>query len=74
MKRGRRRDPEPDPEPRHGTTSESMISWSCMCTEHWYNEKLRHSDGTQKTDEELVIEKDEAFAHHLREMEREGYA
>lgn len=45
-----------------------------MCTEHWYNEKLRHPDGTQKTDEELVIEKDEAFAHHLREMERKGYS
>lgn len=27
-----------------------------------------------KSDRDLEIERDEAFAHHVREMERQGYA
>lgn len=70
----KRPEPEPEPESKHGTTAESMISWRCRCGEPWYNEKLRNADGTQKTDEQLVIEKDEAFLNHVREMEHRGYA
>ena len=65
----RQRRPEPPPEPRHGTTSEGMIRWSCRCGGSWYNEQLKG-----KTDEQLIVERDEAFLNHVREMERQGYA
>lgn len=68
-----RRKREPKPEPKHGTTSESMVAWRCKCGGCWRNDNLRHGDGQQKTDEELVVERDEAFLTHVREMEKGGF-
>ncbi|MDD5302043.1 MAG: hypothetical protein PHS14_02955 [Elusimicrobia bacterium] len=70
----RKKKPEPLPEPRHGTTSESMVAWTCRCGGRWMNERMRKEGGVQKTDAELVIERDSAFLDHVREMERQGYA
>lgn len=67
MSRKPRRDPPA--EPKHGTTSEGMIRWSCRCGAFWYNEQLKG-----KSDEDLIIERDSAFLNHVREMEREGFA
>lgn len=55
-------------EPIHRISFESMVAWGCLCGGRWMNEHLK-----DKTDEELLIERDEAFAFHLREMERQGY-
>lgn len=66
----RRKRRESPPEPRCGTTSESMVAWTCRCGGRWMNEKLRKEDGVQKTDEELIIERDSAFLNHVREVER----
>ena len=45
-----------------------MIAWGCICGGRWMNESLKG-----KTDEALLIERDEAFAQHEREMELKGF-
>ncbi len=67
MSRTRKR--KQPPEPKHGTTAEAMISWSCKCGGRWMNEQLKG-----KSDEQLIVERDEAFMRHVREMEQAGYA
>ena len=52
---------------RCGTTSESMIAFSCVCGFRWHNEKLKG-----KTDEALIVERDEAFMFHVDAMEQLG--
>lgn len=49
-------------------TAKSMVAYSCACGARWLNEFLRG-----KSDEDLIIEREEAFATHLREMERQGF-
>ena len=62
---------------RHVPSYESMIAWGCVCGARWMNEELRRPDGSgarvQKSDEELIEERDIAFAEHEREMKAKGY-
>jgi hypothetical protein len=54
--------------PIHKVSFESMMAWGCLCGARWMNEHLRG-----KSDEDLIVERDEAFARHEREMERQGF-
>lgn len=59
--------PQP-PEPKHGTTSESMVAWTCKCGGRWANDRLKG-----KTDGELIIERDLAFERHVEDMQGGGF-
>ncbi len=59
---------KPKQPPIHKISFESLVSWGCLCGGRWYNEHLK-----DKTDEDLVIEGQETYAAHLREMERQGF-
>lgn len=51
--------------PIHQISFESLISFGCICGFRWMNEYLHG-----KSDDDLIIEREEVFASHLREMER----
>lgn len=57
----------PPPPPRHLPSFESLIAWGCICGGRWMNEHLKG-----KSDSDLEIERDEAFARHELEMELQG--
>jgi len=54
--------------PEHRMTSWSMIAFTCNCGGRWMNENLKG-----KKDEDLILEVQEAFARHEREMEDKGF-
>ena len=54
--------------PIHKISFESLIAWGCLCGGRWMQEHLKG-----KSDEDLVIEREESYATHLRDMERQGF-
>lgn len=54
--------------PIHEVSFESMVAWGCLCGARWNNDFLK-----DKSDADLFVERDEAFARHQREMEITGF-
>jgi hypothetical protein len=54
--------------PIHQISFETLVAWGCLCGGRWMNEFLKG-----KSDDDLIIERQEAYATHLREMERQGF-
>jgi len=52
----------------HKITYESLVTFGCTCGFRWHNEHLRG-----KSDYDLNIEREEAFASHQWEMEKQGF-
>lgn len=60
--------PKAKERPVHKISFDSLIAWGCLCGARWMNDKLKG-----KTDDALEAEREAAFAHHVRDMERGGF-
>lgn len=54
--------------PIHRISFESMIAWGCLCGGRFLNQNLKG-----KSDDDLILEREESFAQHQRDMEVGGW-